>query len=119
MIQRDHGDKSKYTRKEKHKGAWRSPSSVVYLQGKIKVMNKKIENFKVGDEFMVDGLAPNGDFVKTKAKLISYNGMNKYIIESDGITVLSDGNDNAYEIIDDMVYESEIDEWVEINEYKY
>ena len=38
MIQRDHGDKSKYTRKEKHKGAWRSPSSVVYLQGKIKVM---------------------------------------------------------------------------------
>ena len=54
-----------------------------------------------------------------KAKLISYNGMNKYVIESDGITVLSDGDDNAYSIIDDMVYESEIDEWVEINEYKY
>ena len=82
-------------------------------------MNKKISNFKVGDELMVDGLAPNGDFVKTKAKLISYNGMNKYVIESGGITVLSDGDDNAYSIIDDMVYESEIDEWVEINEYKY
>ena len=82
-------------------------------------MSKKISNFKVGDEFMVDGLAPNGDFVKTKAKLISYNGMNKYVIESDGITVLSDGDENAYSIIDDMVYENEIDEWVDINEYKY
>lgn len=81
-------------------------------------MNKKISNFKVGDEFMVDGLAPNGDFVKTKAKLISYNGMNKYVIESDGIMVLSDGNDNAYPIIDDMVWENEIEEWVEVNEYQ-
>lgn len=61
-------------------------------------MNKKIEDFKVGDEFMVDGLAPNGDFVKTKAKLIAYNGMNKYIIDNDGITILADGNDNAYSI---------------------
>ena len=80
-------------------------------------MSKKIENFKVGDEFMVDGLAPNGDFVKTKAKLISYNGMNKYVIESDGIMVLSDGNDNAYPIIDGLVWENEIDKWVEVNEY--
>ena len=69
-------------------------------------MSKKIENFKVGDEFMVDGLAPNGDFVKTKAKLISYNGMNKYIIDNEGITILVDGDDNAYPIIDDMVFMS-------------
>ena len=82
-------------------------------------MSKKISDFKVGDEFMVDGLSQNGDFVKSKAKLVSYNGMNKYVIESDGIMVLSDGNDNAYPIIDDMVYENEIDEWVDINEYKY
>ena len=61
-------------------------------------MNKTISNFKVGDEFMVDGLSPNGDFVKTKAKLIAYNGMNKYIIDNDGITILADGNDNAYSI---------------------
>ena len=119
MIQRDHGDKSKYTRKEKHKGAWRSPSSIVYLQGKIKVMNKKISDFKVGDEFMVDGLAPNGEFVKTKCTLIEYRGMNQYVIDSDNCLVLADGNDNAYPIIDDMVYENEIDEWVDINEYKY
>jgi len=82
-------------------------------------MSKKIENFKVGDEFMVNGLAPNGDFVKTKAKLIAYNGMNKYVIENEGITILVDGDDNAYPIIDDMVYENEINKWVDINEYKY
>jgi hypothetical protein len=82
-------------------------------------MSQKVSDFKVGDEFMVDGLAPNGELVKTKAKLISYNGMNKYVVESDGITVLTEGNDSAYPIIDDMVYESEIDEWVDINEYKY
>ena len=82
-------------------------------------VQQKISDFKVGDEFMVDGLAPNGELVKTKAKLISYNGMNKYVVESDGITVLTDGNEIAYPIIDDMVYESEIDEWVGINEYKY
>ena len=59
-------------------------------------MNKTISDFKVGDEFMVDGLSQNGDFIKTKAKLIAYNGMNKYIIDNDGITILVDGNDNAY-----------------------
>ena len=36
MIQRDHGDKSKYTRKEKHKKGWSSNPSFVYLQGKLK-----------------------------------------------------------------------------------
>jgi len=82
-------------------------------------MSKKISDFKVGDEFMVDGLAPNGEFVKTKCTLIEYRGMNQYVIDSDNCLVLADGNDNAYPIIDDMVYESEIDEWVEINEYKY
>ena len=80
-------------------------------------MNKKISNFKVGDEFMVDGLSQNGDFIKSKAKLIAYNGMNKYVIENEGITILVDGDDNAYEIIDDMVYENEIDKWVSVEEY--
>ena len=36
MIQRAHGDKSKYTRKEKHKKGWSSNPSFVYLQGKLK-----------------------------------------------------------------------------------
>ena len=61
-------------------------------------MSKKISDFKVGDEFMVDGLSQNGDFLKSKAKLIAYNGMNKYIIDNEGITILVDGGDNAYEI---------------------
>ena len=34
MIQRDHGDKSKYTRKDKHKKGWSSNPSFVYLQSK-------------------------------------------------------------------------------------
>jgi rRNA processing protein Krr1/Pno1 len=61
-------------------------------------MSKKIEDFEVGDEFMVDGLSQNGDFIKSKAKLIGYNGMNKYIIDNEGITILVEGDDNAYEI---------------------
>ena len=61
-------------------------------------MNKTISNFKVGDEFMIDGLSQNGDFIKSKAKLVAYNGMNKYIIGNEGITILVDGDDNAYEI---------------------
>lgn len=81
-------------------------------------MSKKIKDLKVGDEFMVDGLSPNGDFVKTKAKLIAYNGMNKYIIDNEGITILVDGDDNAYEIIDDMVFGNEIDKWISVDEYK-
>lgn len=80
-------------------------------------MSKKISNFKVGDEFMVDGLSQNGDFIKSKAKLIAYNGMNKYVIENEGITILVGGDDNAYDIIDDMVYENEIDKWVSVEEY--
>ena len=34
MIQRDHGDNSKYSRKEKHKKGGSSNPSFVYLQGK-------------------------------------------------------------------------------------
>ena len=32
-------------------------------------MSQKISDFKVGNEFMVDGLAPNGELVKTKCKI--------------------------------------------------
>ena len=37
------------------------------------------------------GLDTNGDRVQCDATLITYHGMNKYIIESDGITILYDG----------------------------
>ena len=61
-------------------------------------MNKKVENFKVGDKFMMDGYTENGEFIKTKCKLIAYNGMNKYVVDNEGVTVLIDGDENAYPI---------------------
>ena len=79
---------------------------------------RKISSFKAGDEFMVDGLSQNGDFCKSKAKLISYNGMGKYVIENEGITILVDGDDFGYEIVDEMVYENDLGEWVNVKEYK-
>ena len=55
-----------------------------------------VSNFKAGEEFLMDGLAPNGNLIRTKVKLIAYNGMNKYIVASNSITMLADGNDKAY-----------------------
>ena len=53
----------------------------------------KIQDLKVGDIFFSEGLTPNGDSIQTKCKLLSYNGMNKYVIENRGITILVDGDD--------------------------
>jgi len=51
----------------------------------------KIEDLKVGDKFQMEGLNTNGDSVQCDATLIAYHGMNKYVIDSDGITILYDG----------------------------
>jgi hypothetical protein len=40
----------------------------------------------------MEGLNTNGDTVICNAELIRYNGMGKYIIYSDGITLLYDGD---------------------------
>jgi uncharacterized phage-like protein YoqJ len=50
-----------------------------------------IQDLKAGDKFQMEGLDTNGDRVQCDATLITYHGMNKYIIESDGITILYDG----------------------------
>jgi len=50
-----------------------------------------IKDLRVGDTFQMEGLNTNGDTVQCDATLISYQGMNKYIVESDGITILYDG----------------------------
>ena len=50
-----------------------------------------IKDLRVGDIFQMEGLNTNGDTVQCDATLISYQGMNKYIVESDGITILYDG----------------------------
>ena len=51
----------------------------------------KIQDLKVGDKFQMEGLDTNGDTVQCDATLRSYQGMNKYVVESDGITILYDG----------------------------
>ena len=79
--------------------------------------DKILSDCVVNEEFMMDGYSTNGEFIKTKCKLISYQGMKKYIIENDGVLVLADGDDVVYPIIDDMVYENDLGTWVHISEY--
>ena len=50
-----------------------------------------LQGLKVGSKFQMEGLDTNGDTVQCDATLRSYQGMNKYVVESDGITILYDG----------------------------
>ena len=54
-----------------------------------------IKDLKVNDVFYMEGLTPSGKVKESLAKLIRYNGMNKYIIETGGITMLADGDDKV------------------------
>ena len=54
---------------------------------------KRIKDLVVGQKFQMEGLDMNGNTVQADATLIAYNGMNKYVVESDGITILYDGED--------------------------
>ena len=51
----------------------------------------KIKDLKVGQKFQMEGLSMSGKSVQADATLLSYNGMGKYVVESDGITILYDG----------------------------
>jgi hypothetical protein len=51
-----------------------------------------IKDLKEGNKFQMEGLDTNGDTVLCDATFIRYNGMNKYIVESEGITILYDGD---------------------------
>jgi len=51
-----------------------------------------IQDLKVGDIFQMEGLDINGNIVQCDATLRSYQGMNRYVVESDGITILYDGD---------------------------
>lgn len=53
----------------------------------------KLSSLKVGDTFLDKGLTVSGKEVITQCELIGYNGMNKYIVENDGILILQDGDD--------------------------
>ena len=57
-----------------------------------------IQDLKVGDIFQMEGLDINGNIVQCDATLRSYQGMNKYVVESDGITIKMDGEETVTKI---------------------
>ena len=59
----------------------------------------QIKDLKVGTLFQMEGLDHQGNTVQANATLRSYNGMNKYVVESDGITILYDGNETVTKVL--------------------
>ncbi len=59
----------------------------------------QIKDLKVGTLFQMEGLDTDGNRVQANATLRSYNGMNKYVVESDGITILYDGNETVTKVL--------------------
>ena len=55
----------------------------------------KIKDLKVNDTFYMEGLTPSGEVKESLAKLIRYEGMDKYIIETGGITMIAYGEDKV------------------------
>ena len=55
----------------------------------------KIKDLKVGNHFQMEGLDVDSKQVFANCTLRAYNGMNKYVVESDGITILYDGDDEV------------------------
>ena len=51
----------------------------------------KVSDLKVGDEFISEKL--NIGDKQTICTLISYQGMNNYVIDADGCLLLADGDD--------------------------
>ena len=51
----------------------------------------KVSDLKVGDEFISEKL--NVDNKQTICTLISYQGMNNYVIDADGCLLLANGDD--------------------------
>ena len=59
----------------------------------------QIKDLKVGTLFQMEGLDADGNSVQANATLRSYNGMNRYVVESDGITILYDGNEVVTKVL--------------------
>ena len=59
----------------------------------------QIKDLKVGTLFQMEGLDTNGNTVQANATLRSYNGMNRYVVESDGITILYNGNEVVTKVL--------------------
>ena len=58
----------------------------------------KIKDLKVGQHFQTEGLDVNGKKVFANCTLRSYIGMDKYVVESDGITILYSGEDKVTKV---------------------
>ena len=54
-----------------------------------------IKDLKVNDVFYMEGITPSGEVKESLAKLIRYEGMDKYIIETGGSTMIAYGNDKV------------------------
>ena len=59
----------------------------------------QIKDLKVGTLFQMEGLDTDGNRVQANATLRSYNGMNRYVVESDGITILYDGDEVVTKVL--------------------
>ncbi len=54
-----------------------------------------IKDLKENDVFYMEGLTPSGKVKESLAKLVRYEGMDKYIIETGGITMIAYGDDKV------------------------
>ena len=59
----------------------------------------QIKDLKVGTLFQMEGLDTDGNKIQANATLRSYNGMNRYVVESDGITILYDGDEVVTKVL--------------------
>ena len=62
----------------------------------------QIKDLKVGTLFQMEGLDTDGNRVQANATLRSDNGMNKesrYVVESDGITILYNGSEVVTKVL--------------------
>ena len=52
-----------------------------------------IKDLKANETFYMEGITPSGEIKELLAKLIRYEGMDKYIIGTGGITMIAYGDD--------------------------
>lgn len=60
-----------------------------------------VQDMKLGEVYLIEGLTQFGEKIMSPIRLIRYNGMNKYIVETGNrqrITMLLDGNDTIYSV---------------------
>ena len=56
----------------------------------------KISDLKAGDKFISEKLNNDKHIIEdTICTLVSYQGMNNYVIDADGCLLLADGNDEV------------------------